>query len=1051
MTKNIKKLTLSVATSALLAGNAFAQIAYQPNPPVTIFGAIHSGFYTTGGYGALQLFNTADISKVKTIYSSYGGLAVFAPQVNNLYLTNDSGLIVKYDLTNNLNNLGSVGSTDLYYGNYHISSSISSDGTKVYATSSNGLVNVIDTQNLNILATITAGTNPGALTFTPDGSNVYVANYGSNTVSVINTLTNNIANTINVGTNPIGIVSNSDGNLVYVLNNGSNNISIINTTTNSVVNTISVGNTPTALVLSKDGTKLYVAHDNGNGVNVYNTSTGSLIQNIPIVAPDDYDGNNEAKNLQSISISPDGTKLYITGLSRGGQSTGTFTGIIDTSNYTVTEITNSISSSWGANNSNFISTNLITGTLEVPNIEYLKAEGFDNYVNFAGGTLKATGSFTLSNPVYLHDAFNITWDDSSTFTTVAGGTVDTNGYDVTFSGEVSGVGSLTKTGNGVLTLNANNTYTGNTNVNAGTLAVTADTSSSNFIVNNSGILSGNGTVGNTTVKNGGVIYPTGTSTLNVDGNLSFENGSIYRLNANRLAQSGKIAVSGTATLDGNVEVKADNNGTWNTSTNYEILSANSISGTYDGVSSDLAFLTPTLQYTQAGKVNLTLARNDVTNEEIITQPTTPTTPVVPTTPTTPTTPTEETTTPTTPTTPIEEVVTPTPTPTEETPTQVVTTPTKDLSIYDKELLPVAKALDKADEQNVSSMQDLFTVIEGMNTTQAKDAYRQLLGTSLNNTHTISNSLSTFNTNLFDRLSKINTIGITGTNSGDENETLIGSDNGKYNFWSRVLGGASKLNGDTLRSKVSSNSSGIQLGAEKISDDVVFGTSLAYITSDIDFKNDETKSDLDTYILGLYAQKTFNNVFVNAEVNVGQNKTQTSRTTPTNTAFSEPKSNTITTGLEVGYKFDLSNQLYLKPSIIGGYTHLTQDAYNETGAGGANLSIDKYNTNSSNLGVSLKTQKVFTQNNKDFADVEFGIGYVEEFGDTNKALNATFASAPNTGNFEIRGVDKDTNKYIASISTNYYLSSTSSLFASVNGAKNSDEESINGVLGVKIGF
>ena len=587
-------------------------------------------------------------------------------------------------------------------------------------------------------------------------------------------------------------------------------------------------------------------------------------------------------------------------------------------------------------------------------------------------------------------------------------TTGMNGNYSSLSGELSGYGSLTKTGNGVLTLSANNTYTGNTNVNGGTLAVTADTSSSNFVVNNSAILSGNGTVGNTTVKNGGVIYPTGTSTLNVDGNLTFENGSIYRLNANRLAQSGKIAVSGTASLDGNVEVKADNNGTWNETTNYEILTANNISGTFDGVSSDLAFLTPTLEYNQTGKVNLTLARNDVTNEEVITQPTTPVVPVTP------------------------------------------TTPTKNLSRYDKELLPVTKALDNAEQQNISSMQDLFTVINGMNTTQAKDAYRQLLGTSLNNTNTISNSLSTFNTNLFNRLSKINTVGMTGTNSGDE--ILIGSDNGKYNLWSRVLGGASKLNGDTLRSKVSSNSSGIQMGAEKISDDVIFGTSLAYISSDVNFKNDEAKSDIDTYILGLYAQKTFtNNVFVNADVNVGQNKTQTSRTTPTNKAFSDPKSNTISTNLEVGYKFDLSNQLYLKPSIIGGYTHLTQDAYSETGAGGANLSIDKYNTNSSNLGVSLKTQKVFAQNNKDFADVEFGIGYVEEFGDTNKALNATFASAPSSGSFEINGIDKDENKFIASISTNYYLSSTSSLFASVNGAKNSDEESVNGVLGVKIGF
>ena len=572
-------------------------------------------------------------------------------------------------------------------------------------------------------------------------------------------------------------------------------------------------------------------------------------------------------------------------------------------------------------------------------------------------------------------------------------TTGMDGNYSSLSGELSGYGSLTKTGNGVLTLSANNTYTGNTNVNGGTLAVTGDTSSSNFVLNNSGILSGNGTVGNTTVKNGGIIYPTGTSTLNVDGNLTFENGSIYRLNANRLAQSGKIAVSGTATLDGNVEVKADNNGTWNTSTNYEILSANSISGTFDSVSSDLAFLTPTLQYNQTGKVNLTLARNDVTNEDVI-----------------------------------------------------------NTTDYDKELLPVTKALDNAEQQNIPSMQDLFTVINGMNTVQAKDAYRQLLGTSLNNTQTISNSLSTFNTNLFDRLSRINSAGIIGANSGDETETLIGSDNGKYNLWSRVLGGASKLDGDTLRSKVSSNSSGIQMGAEKISDDIVFGTSLAYITSDVNFKNDEAKSELDTYILGLYAQKIFtNDVFVNADVNVGQNKNQTSRTTPTNKAFSDPKSNTISANLEVGYKFDLSNNLYLKPSIIGGYTHLTQDAYKETGAGGANLSIDKYNTNSSNLGVSLKTQKVFAQNNKDFADVEFGIGYVEEFGDTNKALNATFASAPSSGSFAINGIDKDENKFIASISTNYYLSSTSSLFASVNGAKNSDEESVNGVLGVKIGF
>ena len=956
MTKNLKKLTLSITASALLAGNAFAL-----DPAITNFGYIYTGT-------DLSIFDSGNPSQVKTITGMNGQAVGITSFGNWLYGTNGNSIvkISSYD-----------GSSGILLNTGTLPSSIVTnfDGTKAYVSDmTDGTVSVVDTITNTKISTITVGTEPKGIILTKDNTKLYVAN--DSTISIIDTSTNLVIDTINTSTRNSGIVISPNGNTLYTTTEDSDSVLAIDVTT-KVITSIATGASPEGIVISPDGSKLFTVTGNGGSIYVIDTLTNTMIQTI-------NNPDSDTTYWQTVSISPDGSKLYLR--HRGENNLY----VMDTTTYLITTYSNFVSSS-SYNFSSFISPNLLTGTLEIASAAQMLEKGFNNYVNFAGGTLKATGSFTLSNPVYLHDAFNITWDDSSTFTTVAGGTVNTNGYDVTFSGEVSGVGSLTKTGNGVLTLSANNTYTGNTNANGGTLAVTADTSSSNFIVNNSGILSGNGTVGNTTVKNGGVIYPTGTSTLNVDGNLTFENGSIYRLNANRLAQSGKIAVSGTATLDGNVEVKADNSGTWNTSTNYEILSANSISGTFDGVSSDLAFLTPTLQYTQAGKVNLTLVRNDITNEDVI-----------------------------------------------------------NTTDYDKELLQVAKALDKADEQNVSSMQDLFTVINGMNTAQAKDAYRQLLGTSLNNTHTISNSLNTFNTNLFDRLSRINSAEITGTNSGDE--ILIGSDNGKYNLWSRVLGGASKLNGDTLRSKVSSNSSGIQMGVEKISDDVVFGTSLAYIASDVNFKNDETKSDLDTYILGLYAQKTFtNNVFVNADVNVGQNKNQTSRTTPTNKAFSDPKSNTISTNLEVGYKFDLSNNLYLKPSIIGGYTHLTQDAYSETGAGGANLSIDKYNTNSSNLGVNLKTQKVFTQNNKDFADVEFGIGYVEEFGDTNKALNATFALAPNSGNFEIKGVDKDTNKFIASISTNYYLSSTSSLFASVNGAKNSDEESINGVLGVKIGF
>jgi autotransporter-associated beta strand protein len=79
--------------------------------------------------------------------------------------------------------------------------------------------------------------------------------------------------------------------------------------------------------------------------------------------------------------------------------------------------------------------------------------------NFGGGTLQASGSFTLYLPMTL---------------TGSGGnaTVDTAGYAVTLSGSLSGPGGLTKTDGGTLILSAANTYTGPTAVNGGILSLT---------------------------------------------------------------------------------------------------------------------------------------------------------------------------------------------------------------------------------------------------------------------------------------------------------------------------------------------------------------------------------------------------------------------------------------------------------------------------------------------------------------------------------------------------------------------------------------------------
>ncbi|MFO1373188.1 MAG: autotransporter-associated beta strand repeat-containing protein [Agitococcus sp.] len=91
------------------------------------------------------------------------------------------------------------------------------------------------------------------------------------------------------------------------------------------------------------------------------------------------------------------------------------------------------------------------------------------------GTLQTSSDMVLNNKI--------------TTTSSAGGSINTNGHEVTLNGQVTGVGRLVKTGGGTLTLNTTNDYNlgivtdssgvksaivGNTVINGGVLAISAD-------------------------------------------------------------------------------------------------------------------------------------------------------------------------------------------------------------------------------------------------------------------------------------------------------------------------------------------------------------------------------------------------------------------------------------------------------------------------------------------------------------------------------------------------------------------------------------------------
>jgi outer membrane autotransporter protein len=199
--------------------------------------------------------------------------------------------------------------------------------------------------------------------------------------------------------------------------------------------------------------------------------------------------------------------------------------------------------------------------------------------------------------------------------------LDGGNQSSSFAGNLTGPGALTKLGAGNLILTGVNTYNGATSVNAGTLSVNGSIASSAVTVNSGGILGGNGTLGSTTIASGGILAPGNSiGTLTVNGNLTFAAGSVYRVEVDAAGANDRINATGTATINGGtVDVQAGA-GTYQASTQYTILNAAAgRTGTFAGVTSNLAFLTPTLGY-DANNVFLTLARNDVSFASVAVTP-----------------------------------------------------------------------------------------------------------------------------------------------------------------------------------------------------------------------------------------------------------------------------------------------------------------------------------------------------------------------------------------------------------------------------------------------
>nr|MBX2824183.1 autotransporter domain-containing protein [Gammaproteobacteria bacterium] len=210
------------------------------------------------------------------------------------------------------------------------------------------------------------------------------------------------------------------------------------------------------------------------------------------------------------------------------------------------------------------------------------------------GTLTLTGANTYTGGTTI-SAGTLQIGNGGTTGSIAGnitnnGTLAVNrSDDLTFANIVSGTGGLNKLGGNVLTLTGANTYTGATNVNAGTLLVNGSLGNTAVAVNNGGILGGTGTItGGVTVNTGGTLAPGNSPGTLTVGSLTLNTGSTTQFEINGTTPGtgyDQIVVTGNAQLGGTAELSfgfTPSNGD-----TFTLIDAATITGDFDSVVNSL--------------------------------------------------------------------------------------------------------------------------------------------------------------------------------------------------------------------------------------------------------------------------------------------------------------------------------------------------------------------------------------------------------------------------------------------------------------------------------
>ncbi|WP_215299723.1 autotransporter-associated beta strand repeat-containing protein, partial [Polynucleobacter sp. AP-Nino-20-G2] len=490
------------------------------------------------------------LGNTQTVHISNGGTITLSTTADNAFL----GYSVTTNLIIDQGGLLTTNSTSSY--SYHMGTITLNGGTLAYGNSSlvaGGCAVACGTYNLDNKVTVTANSTMSAI-------GVLLSQAGGTVFDVASGITLTVSGILYRPTTfgDTGFIKQGAGTMVLQGANTYTGATAVNAGTLAVTNATGLGSTAAGVTVASgailDLQNVTVGSEaitlNG-GTIATSTGTSSLSGTVALGAANS-------------TVSVAGTQLTLSGVISGangftksgvgilvlsGNNTYTGTTAINAGTL-VAANTGAVGTSAGGVSITSGATFALQGGITIASAISASGTGMGN----AGAILNNSGTNSITGLVTLGAATTIGSTAGSLTFDVASGNAFTGTYNLTFTGAGNttvidpisiSTGGLTKSGSGVLTLSGLNTYTGATNISAGTVKLGASSSGSNSPL---------GTVtSGTTVANGAALDLAGFSMntlepLTLSGTGVSNSGALYNSSTTAAVYAGPITLAADTSI-----------------------------------------------------------------------------------------------------------------------------------------------------------------------------------------------------------------------------------------------------------------------------------------------------------------------------------------------------------------------------------------------------------------------------------------------------------------------------------------------------------------------